>query len=165
MSSVPKADPPRRYSRVVGERCFQVLGQPLEVVPEFFKLTVGHCHNVRKDEQGTEQGSVPRPAVTAWSRAVRHNPQEMIRDKMSLTSSPTSLRRRANPTQPLLIPAWRTSRACSFVRVDGGWFSARKKERGRKRGSEGERLAAYSRLALTAKCNVHNNIERDFYMH
>lgn len=81
----------------------------------------------------------------------------MIRDEMSLTSSPTSLRRRANPTQPLLIPAWRTSRACSFARVDGSWFSVEDRKRGRKRRrerkAEGERLAAYSGFAFTAKCS------------
>lgn len=112
-----------------------MLGQPLEVVPKLLELAVSHRHDVRKGERGVEQGSVPRTAVTAWRRAACHNPQEMIRDEMSLTSSSsssTSLRRRADPTQPLLIPAWRTSRACSFARVDEGWYSARKKERGRK---------------------------------
>lgn len=137
VSSVLRVNPPWRYSRVVGERCLQVLGQPLEVVPKFLELAVGHRHDVRKGERGVEQGSVLRAAVTAWRRAACHNPQEMIRDEMSLTSSSTSLRRRADPTQPLLIPAWRTSRACSFARVDGGWYSARKRKReGEKRERE-----------------------------
>lgn len=111
----------------------------------------------RSQGRGVEQGSVPRAAVTAWRRAACHSPQEMIRDEMSLTSSSTSLRRRADPTQPLLIPAWRTSRACSFARVDGGWYSARKREREREkkraRKLEGERLAVYSRLTVTVKCS------------
>lgn len=131
VSSVPRVNSPWKYSRVVGERCLQMLRQPLEIVPKLLELAVGHRHDVRKGERGTEQGSVPRAAVTAWRRAACHNPQKVIRDEMSLTSSPTSLRRRVKPTQPLLIPAWRTSRACSFARVDEGSRSERERERER----------------------------------
>lgn len=105
-----------------------------------------------------------RAAVTACRRAARHNPQEMIRDEMSLTSSPTSLRRRANPTQPLLIPAWWTSRACSFARVDGGWFSVRKKKIGRKR--ENWRVNVWLRiLVLHLLLNAASTIHRTWFIH
>lgn len=75
ISSVPKVSSSWKYSRVVGERCLQVLGQPLEIVPKLLELAVGHRHDVHKGERGTKQGSVPRAAVTAWRRAA-HNPPE-----------------------------------------------------------------------------------------
>lgn len=109
VSSVPKAGRRSGYSRVVGERRFQVLGQPLKILPEFLELAVGHrSRRVREMSkiQGTGQGSVPRAAVAAWRRAARRPLGNVRGEKMSLTSSPMSLRRRANATQPLLIPAW-----------------------------------------------------------
>lgn len=44
VSSVPSS--PWRYSRVVGKRRLQMLGQPLEVVAELLELAVGHRHVV-----------------------------------------------------------------------------------------------------------------------
>lgn len=60
VSSVPRVSSLWKYSRVVGERCFQVLGQPLEIVPKLLELAVGHRHDVRKDERGTKQGGRSR---------------------------------------------------------------------------------------------------------
>jgi len=134
VSSVPKAGLSRgAYSRVVGERGLQMLGQPLEVVPEFLELAVSHRRVVRRVSkiQGARQGSVPRAAVAAWRRAARRPPGTIRGKKMSLTLSTTLLRRRANATQPLLIPAWQTSRACS--RGGGQGLVLEREERNRER--------------------------------
>lgn len=122
------------YSRVVGKRRFQMLGQSFEVVTKLFELAVGHRrHRVSTLKRNTgvgPEGGRDGPE----ERAARRPPRKHVRgEKMSLTSSPTSPR--ANAKQPLLIPAWGTSRACSLVRGRTG-VGFQPKEKKRERQSE-----------------------------
>lgn len=124
------------HSRVVGERRFQMLGQPLKVVPKLLEFAVGHRRLGRGTgdtrRKGRSRGRPWRPG--GGDLLPSTYPQETYKGKkMSLTSSSTSVRRRrANARRnPLLIPAWPTSRACSPARVDRG--AASRPERARKR--------------------------------
>jgi len=93
-------------SRVVRERRFQMLGQSLKVVPELLELAVGHRrlrtrHGRDTEHTGRRGRSRGRPWWPSGDLLSSTNPPGNVwGEKMSLTSSSTSLRRRrANATQ------------------------------------------------------------------
>lgn len=128
-------------SRVVGERCLQVLGQPLEVVPKFLELAVGHRRLRTRHGRGTEhtghrgrsRGRPWRPGGDLLSSTYPQETYGVRRCRWRRRRRRLDVVARTR-RKPLLIPAWRASRACSSARVDGGrgWLlAARARERGR----------------------------------
>jgi len=141
------------YSRVVGERCLQVLGQPLEVVPKFLEFAVGHRHDVRKDEvqsRGRFRGRPWRPG----EKLLVTIPRKWYGMRCRLRRR----RRRFDAARTRRNPYWFLRGERRALAHSRGWTGVgsrgRKREGEREKESEGECLAAYSRLTFIVKCNV-----------
>lgn len=72
-------------SRVIGERCLEMLRKSFKVMAKFLELGVGHSAANRWKTHGV--GSILKAAVTAWRRAARRPPES--RGKMSLALETT----------------------------------------------------------------------------
>lgn len=72
-------------SRVIGERCLEMLRKSFKVMSKFLELGVGHSAANQWKTHGV--GSILKAAVTAWRRAARRPPES--RGKMSLALETT----------------------------------------------------------------------------